>query len=135
LRRASASVVAAAAVVDLHDLDDRGADQDAIALAQPRATGDLLAVDEGAVGRAHVLDEDLGVGRGDLGVTPRDHVLDQHHVQVAGATDDDLAVHTQGKLAPLVLAGDETECEAWPVGHGARTLVCTADQYATSGKL
>jgi hypothetical protein len=57
LRRASASVVAAAAIVDLHDLDDRGADQDAIALAQPGAAGDLLAVDEGAVGRPDVLDE------------------------------------------------------------------------------
>src|ERR1041384_1725977 len=60
------------------DLDDRRADQDAIALVQQRTPGDLLAVDERAVGRAHVLDVDLGLRRADLGVGPRAHVPYQH---------------------------------------------------------
>ena len=52
----------------------------------------LLAVDEGAVGRAEVLDGDALVVGDDLGVLARDHVLDQHHVQLGRAPDDDLAV-------------------------------------------
>jgi len=39
----------------------------------------------------------------------RDHVLDQHHVEVARAADEDLLVRHDRKLAALVLAADETQ--------------------------
>ena len=59
--------------------------------------------------RAQVLDGDLAAGDGDLRVLARDHVLDEHHVQLARAADDDLLVRLQRELAALVLAGDELE--------------------------
>jgi hypothetical protein len=93
---------------DRHQLDDRRADQDAVAVLEVDLT-DLLAIDEGAVGRAEVLDgHPLLVGQ-DLRVLARDHVLDQDHVQVGGTSDDDLPVGAQGELAALVLARDEAE--------------------------
>src|SRR5690606_29142064 len=69
------------------------------------------AVDEGAVGRAEILDEDLVVGGRDLRVLARDHVLDEDHVEIARPPDDDLAVLPQGELSPLVLPGDEAKGE------------------------
>jgi hypothetical protein len=58
----SARRLAAGAVrVGRDDLEDARADEDAIALLQVRAL-DLLAVDEGAVRRAEVLDRDVLVG-------------------------------------------------------------------------
>ena len=44
-------------------------------------------------------------------VAPRDHVLDEHHVEVAGAPDDDFLVIPERKLASLVLPGDEPDSE------------------------
>src|SRR5262249_58016912 len=92
----------------LDQLEDGGADEDAVPLLEARLA-DLLAVDEGAVGAAQVLDQHLPRADGDLRVLAADHVLDQDHVQLARAPDGDLTVHLQGELAPLVLAGDETE--------------------------
>jgi hypothetical protein len=59
-------------VVSGHQLEDARADEDAVALLQARRPQDLLAVDEGAVGRAQVLDEHLAVLAGDLRVLAAD---------------------------------------------------------------
>src|SRR5215831_16019771 len=92
----------------LDQLENRGANQDAVALFQPGLFY-LLAIDEGAVRRAEVLDDDLRAAQGDLRVLSGNHVLDQHHVEIARPTDDYLPVHPQRIFAPLVLAGDEFE--------------------------
>jgi hypothetical protein len=84
--------------VHRHDLEDARADEHAIALLQ-RGPADLLAVDEGPVRRAEVLDRDVGVAAEDARVPPRDHVLDEDHVEVARATDHDLLVLTERELA------------------------------------
>jgi hypothetical protein len=101
--------------VDGDQLDDRGADQDAVALFEARLL-DLLAVDERTVRRAEVLDHDLISAGLDLCVLARDHVLDEHHVEVAGTPDDDLAVHAQGELSALVFPRYETQRKGG-VGH------------------
>ena len=91
-----------------HDLDDARADQDAVTLAElgPR---DLLAVDEAPVRRTEVLQEDIAAFDGNLRVAPGHHVLDQDHVQLARAPDDDLAEIRKRKLPSLVLPRDETQ--------------------------
>ena len=60
---------------------------------------------------------------GDLRVPARDHVLDQHHVEVAGPADDDLPIHPKRELAALVLARDEAKRELGTVGHAQRLRV------------
>jgi len=103
--------------LDRDDLDDRRADEDAITFVQQRAARDLLAVHERTVRGAHVLDVDLCVGRADLRVPTRDHVFDEHHVQVARPANDDFPIHAKRELASLVLARDEAQCEARTVVH------------------
>ena len=54
---------------------------------------------------------------GDPRVLARDHVLDEDHVEIARATDDDLLVGDDRKLAALVLPGDESQrkrASGWP---------------------
>ncbi len=48
----------------------------------------------------------------DARVLARDHVLDEDHVEVARAADDDLAWRAERELAALVLAGDEAQARA-----------------------
>jgi hypothetical protein len=84
LGAAHARVVVAAArhardAVGEDDLEDAGADEDAIALLEIRAL-DLLAVDEGAVRRAEVLDRDAagrrtGCARGGARPCPRTRTI------------------------------------------------------------
>src|SRR5690606_1786925 len=68
------------------DLQDRRADEDAVAFLQARPL-DLLTVDEGAVRGPEIFDPDLVLLHVDARVLAADHVLDEHHVEVAGATD------------------------------------------------
>src|ERR1700722_12183436 len=81
------------------ELEDAGADEDAVALFQA-GTLDLLAVDEGPVGRTEILDPDLVRLHGDARVLARDHVLHQHHVQIARPADEDLLLGCARKFTP-----------------------------------
>ena len=101
------------------DLEDAGADEDAVALFQLRAL-DLLAVDERAVGRAEIFDDNCFIFVSDPRVLARDHVLDEDHVEIARATDDDLLVGDHRELAALVFAGDESQRKRPPLAGGLR---------------
>ena len=71
--------------------------------------GDLLAVDEASVRGAEVFEKDVAVFDGDLRVSARDHVFDEHHVELARAPDDDLSGVWKRKLPSLILPRDETQ--------------------------
>ncbi len=66
-----------------------------------------------------VLDPDLVALHRDARVLARDHVLDEDHVEIARAADEDLLVRDDGELAALVLAADEAQDERAPSGRGA----------------
>src|SRR5262249_20751269 len=103
------------------------ADEDAVAFLEPGLL-DLLPVDERPVGGPQVLDGDLPAGDGDLGVLARDHVLDQHHVQLAGPADHDLLLHLQPELSALVLPRDDLKGE----GLLPRSSLCRRTHWATT---
>src|SRR5262249_16908490 len=91
-----------------NDLQNVRADEHAIAFAQ-RALLHLLAVDERAVGGAQVFDADGALAERDPRALARDHLFDEHHVELARATDHDLLPFSERILSTLVLARDETE--------------------------
>ena len=95
-------------VGDGHQLENAGSNQDAVTLLQGGVLN-LLPVDEGAVGRPHVLDRDDPALQADAGVTPRDHLFDENHIQVARAADDNFLELIQRKLTALVLPRDEPQ--------------------------
>jgi hypothetical protein len=88
------------------DLQDARPDEYPVAFFEMGAL-DLLAVDERAVGGAQILDPDLVRLHRDPRVLSRNHVLDEHHVELARSADDNLPVGNDGKLATLVLSADE----------------------------
>src|SRR5438477_4441 len=90
-------------------LDDARPDENPVAFLELR-TADLLAVDERAVGGPQIGDRDAARGERQLRMLARDHVLDQHQVQVAGAADHELTGIGQRVLASLIFSRDEAEC-------------------------
>src|SRR5690606_11369973 len=84
-------------------------------------------VDERAVRRAEILDRNDAVFQRDSRVSARNHLLDEHHVELAGATDHDLLAFDQGILASLILAGDEAQREARPARPGVRQGLLAGD--------
>jgi hypothetical protein len=129
--------------VELDELHDRGTDQDLIARLEARDR-DALAIHECAVRALEILQDDLPVERDDLRVPARHHVLVEDHVELAAATDHDLAVRAQGELATLEAASDESKREStrpWN-GHarppqklrlGSTALGPSASSLARSG--
>ena len=90
-------------------LEDARPDENPVAFLELR-TADLLAVDERAVGGPQIADGDTPRGERQLRMLARDHVLDQHQVQLAGAADHELTGISQRVLASLIFSRDEAEC-------------------------
>src|SRR5690606_9460478 len=96
-----------AVTVERHNAQDVATNQDAVALAH-RHPSNALAVDEGAVRRTQVFDLDTSLSQLQTSVLARDHLLDQHHVQITGPPNEYLAVLFQRELPALVFSGNET---------------------------
>ena len=80
------------------------------------AAGALAWLRNATAPGVEVGDLDAAFPGDDARVLARDHVLDEHHVEVAGTANHDLPLHAEGKLSPLVFPGDEPEREVWR-GH------------------
>src|SRR5262249_32850696 len=89
-------------------LQNRGPDQNAVTFFEAGPL-DLLAVDERAVRRAEILDPYLVALHRDAGVFAAHHVLDEPHVEVAGAADEDLLLRGDGEFPALILPTDEAQ--------------------------
>ena len=92
----------------IHQLDYRRSNQNAVALLE-LAFRYLLAVDKGTIRTSKVLDRYLIVRRRYLRMMTTHHVLDEHHLQLATATDDQLLIHLERKFTTLVFARNKTQ--------------------------
>ena len=120
------------------DVDDVVADVDLVGPPDDLGRADLLAVDEGPVGRLQVEDDELPVLEDDLGVLLGDVALRQHQI-VAGDPADGDGVLLEGAVfrLPALLTDDQVQTHAMTSGSGESTpgsKVATRGALAANGK-
>ena len=95
--------------------DREVADVDLVLGLDHLGTGDLLAVDEGSVGRLEIDHHHPPIAQHDLGVLLRDVALGQNDVVVVDPTDEDLRLVEVQPLGLPALFGDGDLDHRWPV--------------------